>query len=136
MQRENHLGGETFTTGQKINETLGNPTESPITVTYRFSVSANGCTDPVQQSTTVTINPAPPVFSITNITPSICTGTATNITPITPTLNALVRLDAVSYGAATEVRWWWCSTYTTGQVITQTLTNLTNAPTRLRIPLA
>ncbi|HMY94645.1 MAG TPA: PKD domain-containing protein, partial [Cyclobacteriaceae bacterium] len=124
-----YLGGETFTTGQKINETLGNPTESPITVTYRFSVSANGCTDPVQQSTTVTINPAPPVFSITNITPSICTGTATNITLITPTLNALVRLDAVSYGAATGSTLVVGSTYTTGQAITQTLTNLTNAPT-------
>ncbi|MBL7834973.1 MAG: PKD domain-containing protein, partial [Cyclobacteriaceae bacterium] len=124
-----YLGGETFTTGQKINETLGNPTESPITVTYRFAVSANGCSDPVQQTTSMTINPAPPVFSITNITPSICTGTATNITLITPTLNALVRLDAVSYGAATGSTLVVGSTYTTGQMITQTLTNLTNAPT-------
>jgi hypothetical protein len=124
-----YVGGEIFTTGQKINETLGNPTESPITVTYTFSVAANGCSNPTTQQTTITINPAPPVFSIVNTTSSICTGSVTNITLNTPTLNALVRLDAVTYGSATGSALVIGTTYTHGQVITQTLTNATNAPT-------
>ena len=124
-----YTGGEIFTTGQKINETLGNPTESPITVTYTFSVAANGCSNPATQQTTITINPAPPVFSIVNTTSSICTGSVTNITLNTPTLNALVRLDAVTYGSATGSALVIGTTYTHGQVITQTLTNATNAPT-------
>ena len=124
-----YSGGEIFTTGQKINETLINPTESPVTVTYTFAVSANGCTDPVPQSTQIIINPAPPVFSIANSTAVICTGAVTSITLNTPTLNALVRLDAVTYGTATGSALVIGSTYTDGQVITQTLTNATNAPT-------
>ncbi|MBL7838511.1 MAG: PKD domain-containing protein, partial [Cyclobacteriaceae bacterium] len=124
-----YTGGETFTSGQKINETLGNPTESPITVTYRFSVAANGCNDPVQQTTSIVINPAPPVFSIANTTPAICTGALTNITLNSPTLNAVMRLDAVTYGTATGSTLVVGSTYSTGQTIAQTLTNTTNAPT-------
>ena len=124
-----YTGGETFTSGQRINETLGNPTESPIIVRYTFRVAANGCNNLTTQQTTVTINPAPPVFSIANTTAAICTGTATNITLNTPTLNALVRLDAVNYGSATGSPLAIGSTYTTGQFIAQTLTNTTNAPT-------
>jgi PKD repeat protein len=124
-----YTGGEIFVSGQKINETLGNPTESPIIVTYTFGVSANGCTNPVTESTQITIKPAPPTFSITNTPSSICTGGATNITLNSPTLNALVRLDAVTYGSATGSPLIIGTTYTNGQILSQTLTNVTNAPT-------
>src|SRR5690606_41308883 len=43
---------DTYTDGQKIVETLGNPGDAPITVTYAFEVSGSGCTNPMTQQTT------------------------------------------------------------------------------------
>ncbi len=123
-----YFGGETFITGQKITETINNPTENPVTVTYTFSVAANGCSNPATQFTTVIVNPAPPVFSIVNAVPSICTGNAVNITLNSPTAGAQIRLDAINYNGASGTALPIPTFYTNGQNVIQTLTNTTNAP--------
>src|SRR5690606_29637026 len=92
-----YSGGEQFGNGDKITETLTNPGDAPITVTYTFQVSGNGCTNPMTQQTTVVVNPDP-VFSITNTTPAICEGTAAGITLTTPTTDGVIRVTAVDYG--------------------------------------
>ena len=65
------LAGATFTDGQKITETLSNPTNLPVTVVYTFSVSANGCSNSVQQSTSVVVRPNP---SANGSDATICAG--------------------------------------------------------------
>ncbi|MBL7853109.1 MAG: PKD domain-containing protein, partial [Cyclobacteriaceae bacterium] len=119
--------GTTFTPGSKITETLGNPSSSPIVVTYTFEIAANGCTNPATQSTTVTVKPLP-VFSILNSAPAICSGSATDITLNTPTSGGVVRLDAVNYGAVTGGTAVAGSTFTNGQKITDALVNSTTGP--------
>ncbi|MFN5170766.1 MAG: PKD-like domain-containing protein [Cyclobacteriaceae bacterium] len=119
--------GTTFTPGSKITETLGNSTSSAIVVTYTFQVAANGCTNPVTQSTTVTVKPQP-VFSIVNAASAICSGAAVDITLNTPTAGGVVRLDAVSYGGVTGGTAVAGSTFTNGQKITDALVNATVSP--------
>ena len=124
-----YAGGETFTSGQKINETLVNPTESPITVTYTFTVSANGCSDLTPVSTTVTINPAPPVFTITNTTPAVCEGVGANITLNSPTASAVITLISVNYNGTTSTsNFVGGETFTDGQTITESYSNPGNTP--------
>ena len=65
------LAGATFTDGQKITETLGNPTNLPINVVYTFLVSANGCSNPVAQTATINVKPKP---SATASNATICSG--------------------------------------------------------------
>ena len=91
-----YAGGETFTDGDQITESYSNPGDTPLTVTYTFSVAANGCGNAVTQQTTVIVNPDP-VFGITNITPTICEGVAANITLTSPTTNAVITLVSVDY---------------------------------------
>jgi len=119
--------GTTYTSGSKITETLGNPSSSPIVVTYTLQVAANGCTNPATQSTTVTVKPLP-VFSILNSAPAICSGSVTDITLNTPTSGGVVRVDAVSYGAVTGGTAVVGSTFTNGQKITDALVNSTTSP--------
>ena len=123
------MGGETFTNNQKINETLVNPTESPITVTYTFTVSANGCSDLTPVSTTVTINPAPPTFSISNTTPSVCEGVNANITLNSLTSGAVMTLTSVNYNGVTgTTNYAGGETFTDGQQITESYSNPGNTP--------
>jgi uncharacterized protein (DUF2141 family) len=124
-----YTGGETFTSGQKITETLGNPTDAPITVTYEFTVAANGCNDPTPQQTTITINPAPPVFSIANLTTSICEGVNANITLTSPTAGAVITLDNVNYnGLVGTTNYAGGETFSTGDKITESFSNPGNTP--------
>ncbi len=76
------VNGNTYSAGQKIVETLINPGNTPITVSYTFSVAANGCSNPTTQTTTVILNPAPVITnSATQLLTTICSGVALNFIP-------------------------------------------------------
>jgi hypothetical protein len=118
-------GGETYASGSRITESISNPTEATITVTYTFSVSANGCGNPATQQTTVQVRPIPS-FSIDNAVPSICAGTQTDISLQSPTGGAVITLTSVNYGLAGGTLSGG-ETYTNGQKIQEVLTNGTSA---------
>ncbi len=60
------------------NETLTNNTAAPITVTYSYTLSANGCTN--TQNVSVIVNPKPSLSSTLNPA-AICDGATFNYTP-------------------------------------------------------
>lgn len=104
-----------------INETLIDSTIYPVTVTYRYRTSFNGCTDSMQYVTFV-VNPAP-VVPDQKLT--ICSGTAfslpTDILPLRTTYTwdvpTVVPLNALtSFRAAT----------TPATMVYDSLVNLTN----------
>jgi gliding motility-associated-like protein len=67
------------------NETLINTTSDPVNVTYVYTVSANGCTNPASYNMVVRINPIPALSS--SLSPStICSGTAFGYTPTSLTV--------------------------------------------------
>ncbi|HOW26600.1 MAG TPA: HYR domain-containing protein, partial [Bacteroidales bacterium] len=55
------------------NETLTNITSSPVTVTYIYTLSASGCTNPNPYNVTVVVSPLP-VLTSTTTPPPICSG--------------------------------------------------------------
>ena len=66
------------------NEPLNNTTAAPINVTYAYTLTANGCTNPTTYNVVVAVNPTPVLTS--NLTPpAICTGTTFNYTPTSST---------------------------------------------------
>ena len=65
------------------NETLINTTTSPITVTYAYTVSAGGCSNPSIYNVKVVVNPAM-TLSSTLTPPAICSGTLFSYTPTSP----------------------------------------------------
>ncbi len=73
--------GTTFSPGFKITEALQNSTNAPITVSYIFQVSANGCSNPTTQTTNVIVDPIPNASANNNL---ICSGTSTGITITNP----------------------------------------------------
>jgi len=69
-----------------IAETFDNVTSNPITVTYTFSLAANGCTN--FQNVLLTVNPTPQLT--TNLTPAaICDSTFFDYTPSGNTTGAI-----------------------------------------------
>ena len=67
-----------------VNETLTNTTLSPISVTYIYITTANGCSSSPGQSVVVSVSQIPVLSS--SLTPSVCSGsifsyTATSSTP-------------------------------------------------------
>ena len=68
-------------------ETLTNSTTSPVSVTYVYTLSANGCTNPTNYNVVVTINPIP-TLSSTLTPPALCSGTAFSYTPASATTGA------------------------------------------------
>ncbi len=62
------------------NEVLNNTTINAVTVTYVYSLSANGCTNPTTYSVTVIVNPMPTLTSIASPN-AICSGTIFNYVP-------------------------------------------------------
>ncbi len=68
-----------------VNEPLTNTTTAPITVTYVYTIAANGCTN--TQNVTVTVNPVP-VLSSVLAAPAICSGTAFSYAPASATAGA------------------------------------------------
>jgi hypothetical protein len=120
-------GGGPFVSGFSIDETLTNPTNAPIVVTYALSVTAGACTGSTSTSVDVVVYPAP-VFSVVNNTADICSGSPANIALSSPTSNALITLSNVNYGSASGSLTSG-TTFTPGSTIGETLTNNTTAPT-------
>ncbi|MGB3947870.1 MAG: PKD-like domain-containing protein [Bacteroidia bacterium] len=67
------------------NETLVNTSSNPVSVTYTYSVTANGCS--YNQDVVVFVNPIP-VFTSTLTPSAICSGTPFNYTPQSSTPGA------------------------------------------------
>ncbi|MFY9311210.1 MAG: PKD-like domain-containing protein, partial [Bacteroidia bacterium] len=69
-------------------EALINTSTSPVDVTYEYTVSANGCTNPTAYSVVVTVNPIPTMNS--SLAPvAICSGTLFSYAPTSATPNAM-----------------------------------------------
>jgi len=84
------------------NETLINTTPAPLNVTYVYTVSANGCTDPKQYSVVVLVNPTP-TLSSSLTPPAICSGTAFNYTPTSATPGTFAWTRAVVVGISNPI---------------------------------
>ncbi|MEI9921717.1 MAG: PKD-like domain-containing protein [Bacteroidota bacterium] len=124
-------GTTTFTNGNTLIEALTNNTTAPIDVVYTFNVTTPSTTPscpvtPVNQVITVRVQPAA-VFTATNNAPQICSGSNTNITLNTGVTGAQIRIQNVSYGAASGTLASG-ATFTNGQSITEVITNSTNSP--------
>lgn len=68
-----------------INETLDNTTADPVSVTYQFTLGANGCTSPIE-NVSVLVDPTPKLTSDTIA--SICSDSIFTYTAISATTNA------------------------------------------------
>ncbi|MGB3949169.1 MAG: T9SS type A sorting domain-containing protein [Bacteroidia bacterium] len=66
------------------NETLINTTANAVNVSYVYTVSANGCTNPNTYSVVVTVNPSPTLSSVL-FAPDVYTGDAFTYTPTSAT---------------------------------------------------
>jgi hypothetical protein len=71
--------GALFNDGQKITEILTNTTNNPVTVTYTLEAIVDSCTPSAPRTVNVIVNPNPS-FTVTNTTPTRCSGETTNIT--------------------------------------------------------
>ncbi len=60
-----------------ISETLINTSGAPVTVTYMYTLTANGCTN--TQNVTVVVNPLPTI-AVTPVNPQVCLGSSTALT--------------------------------------------------------
>jgi hypothetical protein len=60
-------------------EILNSTTSSPVDVTYRYTLRANGCANPATFNVVVRVNPVPVLTSSTTLT--VCSGTLFNYTP-------------------------------------------------------
>lgn len=69
------------------NEALENTTAAPITVTYVYSLSVDGCVNASTYAITVKVNPKPTLSSTLN-PPALCSGTAFSYTPTSSTAGA------------------------------------------------
>ncbi len=65
-------------------EILNNTTTAPVSVTYVYTLTANGCANPTTYSVVVVVNPIP-ALSSSSAPPSICSGTAFNYNPASAT---------------------------------------------------
>ncbi len=102
-----------------MNETLTNTTTSPVTVTYVYTITANGCIN--TQNVTVTVNPIPALSS--TLTPAaICSGTTFSYTPASATAGAAYSWTRAAVVGITEA----ATTGTDG--INEILTNGTTSP--------
>ncbi|HQQ96377.1 MAG TPA: hypothetical protein PLX35_03905, partial [Cyclobacteriaceae bacterium] len=103
-----------------INETLNNITTSPISVTYAFVVSANGCNN--AQNVVVTVNPVP-VLSSTLSPAAICSGSTFNYTGTSATPAATLSWSRATVAGITPIGP--TSGFTS---ISEALTNTTASP--------
>jgi hypothetical protein len=88
-------GGETFTTGQRIRETLFTITNDIETVTYEFEVEANGCGPIGGFFTTVDVKPIPEL-TIVNHLPVICNDSTTDVELTALVVGASIDLISVT----------------------------------------
>jgi hypothetical protein len=123
--------GDTFVNGGSIAETLINTTNTIVNVYYTFSVSANGCANPAIQTVSVAVSPAP-IFLVTNLATSICSGSRANISFNSTVLGQQIRLRSIDYGAATGTLTSG-TLFTNGQSLTNFLFNNSNSPTTVSL---
>ena len=114
-----------------VNETLTKTTTSPISVTYVYITTANGCTNAPGQNVVVTVGQVPVLSS--SLTPSVCSGTtftytATSTTPgvsfswIRATVSGITQAGTAGTANISEVL-----TNTTASPINVTYVYITNA---------
>ncbi|MDP1746374.1 MAG: T9SS type A sorting domain-containing protein, partial [Bacteroidota bacterium] len=114
-----------------VNETLTNTTTSPISVTYVYITTANGCTNAPGQNVVVTVGQVPVLSS--SLTPSVCSGTtftytATSTTPgvsfswIRATVSGIAEPGTSGTANVSEIL-----TNTTASPVTVTYAYITNA---------
>jgi hypothetical protein len=87
-----------------ISETLNNTSTAPITVSYVYTVSANGCTNPATFTVNKPISPFPTLSSSLNPA-AICSGTAFTYTPSSTAQGAIFTwsrqaVDGISNASA------------------------------------
>ena len=106
--------GALYNDGQSITETLINNTNAPITVKYVFEAIVGSCGPSASQEVDVVVNPNP-TFAINNSTPEICSGSTPSISLTSPTQNATMALQNVSYGLLTGGAYTSGGSFTDGQ---------------------
>jgi len=118
----------TYIPGSIISETLVNNSNSPITVTYSFTVAGNGCSNGTIFTTAVVVNPNPSL-AVTNSTLTICSGSTPAISFVSPTDNAQIALQSVIYGSVGNGAYASGATFAlTGSLAEGNLVNNTNSP--------
>lgn len=101
-----------------INETLNNTTQTPLIVSYIYTLTANGCTN--TQTVKVTVNPTPALTSL--LTRFTCDNTVFNYTPTSATAGTTYTWSRAAVAGISNA-----SATGTG-VISETLLNTTNTP--------
>jgi gliding motility-associated-like protein len=99
-----------------INETLNNTTQTPLIVSYVYTLTANGCTN--TQIVKVTVTPTPVLTS--SLTRSTCDNTVFNYTPTSATAGTTYTWSRAAVAGISNA-----SASGTG-VISETLLNTTN----------
>ncbi|MBS1488453.1 MAG: T9SS type A sorting domain-containing protein [Bacteroidetes bacterium] len=117
--------GNTASGSGAIMDNLTNAGTNQGTVTYHITPAYGGCSGSARDYV-VTVQPAPS-FSLTNSTAQICSGSQTNILLNTSVAGGQIRLKTVSYGAVSGTLSAG-ALFSNGQLVTEVLTNTTNAP--------
>ncbi|MES2398017.1 MAG: T9SS type A sorting domain-containing protein [Bacteroidota bacterium] len=103
-----------------VNETLTNTTTSPISVTYVYITTANGCTNAPGQNVVVTVGQIPVLSS--SLTPSVCSGTTFTYTATSTTPGVSFTWTRATVSGITEPG-------TSGTAnVSEILTNTTTSP--------
>lgn len=106
------------------NEVLVNTTQAPIDVIYRYSITANGCTN--TQDVTVTVNPSPDISAITE---AVCSGGSFTVIPVHGTDGVVPTNTQYTWTVADNTNVTGESDQSTPQpTISQTLTNTSGTP--------
>lgn len=103
-----------------VNEVLTNTTVAPISVTYVFITTANGCTNAPGESVMVSIGQIPVLSS--SLSPSVCSGTTFNYTATSTTPGASFTWSRATVSGITQPG-------TSGTAnVSEILTNTTTSP--------
>jgi gliding motility-associated-like protein len=103
-----------------ISETLTNTTNAPISVTYVYAITANGCS--ATNSVVVVVNPTPTVNAITSQT--LCNNATTNAVTFASTFN----VSGTTYAWTNNTTSIGLAASGTGNIAAFTATNTSNAP--------
>ncbi|MBL7968557.1 MAG: HYR domain-containing protein, partial [Prolixibacteraceae bacterium] len=108
-------------TGNISNHILTNTTASPIPVTYTYTLSASGCTNPITYDVIIVVIPAPTVNVFANGSTSltICEGTNVNLTSnssliSSPPVLLSENFNSAATGATTGPNGWTTTNGSTG----------------------
>ncbi|MFN5652960.1 MAG: beta strand repeat-containing protein, partial [Flavobacteriia bacterium] len=105
---------------ETISETLTNTTNAPISVTYVYTITANGCS--ATNSVVVVVNPTPTVNAITSQT--LCNNATTNAVTFASTFN----VSGTTYAWTNNTTSIGLAASGSGNIAAFTATNTSNAP--------